>query len=213
VTDNRLEQRLDRIETQNRFLKVASIVSFVLLAATWLSPNTVFTQSPEVITRRLVLQDAEGRDRAVLETINDELHDVRFRLMDVNGSDRAVLELRDGFGGESDLAFFSPDGHVDAEMGVFAGDAGLNFEYRDENQTRIAYIDVGGKNLDTLMFGLAKTAPQRSVPILRATMAVWPSDDKDSTVIRLRDRDGKEVFVAPKGVRSPNLPIRPTRHR
>jgi len=79
TTIETLVRRLDRVERENRWWKVASagallLLSFVFfLGATWKAPI-------EVRSNRFVLTDKEGRQRVTLEMLSNEM--VRFAFYD-----------------------------------------------------------------------------------------------------------------------------------
>ncbi len=118
-------ERLDRLERQNRRLRLALIaiamgVGAVLLTAAM--PSIMQT----VTAQNFVLVDAASKTRALLFV--DHGGETVFDLMDARGTIRAVLEVDDGGGTGFDL--LDASGKVKAHLGAY-NDGGTSFTLFD----------------------------------------------------------------------------------
>lgn len=86
-----LAQRLDRLERENRRLKIAGAFLVLALAAVGAMGQVLPKAVPKVVeAERFVLRDSTGRERAVLEMAR---YGPRIALLDETGTTKALLQL------------------------------------------------------------------------------------------------------------------------
>lgn len=91
---NTIEQRLEKLERQNRRMKLAGIGALVIAGAFLLTGQASGPRIlPEVRANSFVLVDAQGKPRATLGMYADQ---PRLALSDTNGTVRAALAVSSG---------------------------------------------------------------------------------------------------------------------
>ncbi|MHC4138098.1 MAG: hypothetical protein ACYS0K_24425 [Planctomycetota bacterium] len=88
------EQRLERMERENRWMRRIGAVSIAVVVAVFLVGQAKDKEPPDLVVRSLTMKDKDGRTRAQLWMFLDKVH---LDLCDVRGRARATLSLmKDG---------------------------------------------------------------------------------------------------------------------
>lgn len=197
MTDDRLRERLDRLERDNRRLKRVGVVIGVLLMA---ALGMGQTPGKRVITaNEFVLIDGKGEHRMVLAVKEEQpafaLYDGHgqrralltldkdgrpaFALADANGEARLSLGLRHG--GEPRLSLLDATGHLQLGLGMVIGEP--HFWMCDaDREVRVRLLLSAGKP-ELTMYGAEGRAH------------VWIKADNDGSVIDLGGAAGEQQVI------------------
>jgi hypothetical protein len=114
------EQRLARLERENRWMRRIGAVGLALVAAVFLMGQEKAKDLPDLEVRSLTVKDKDGKVRAVLGTDADG---PALKLSDEDGRTRAALDVLDG---EPSLTLKDKDGKAGALLFTAAdGSPGL----------------------------------------------------------------------------------------
>jgi len=212
-TLDRLTQRLDRLERENRRLKVTGAVLVLALAA-----GGVMGQVPKAVPRvveaeRFVLRDTKGK---VLATLGTEASTPSLALFDQNGKTRAVLMVLAN--GAAGLFVDDQNGKTRVLLGVGA-DGTPAVSLLDQNEKRRAALGVGADGTPLLSLAdqnekiRAELSVHTSGPSLvlrdenrnRAVLghtaleatATGTVEQRPASSLVLFDKDGKAIWRAP----------------
>jgi hypothetical protein len=90
-----LEQRLERLERENRWMRRLGAVAVAVVAAVLLMGQDKAKDLPDLVVRSLTVKDKDGKVRATLATLATGSAYLRF--LDKSGKRRAALDvLNDG---------------------------------------------------------------------------------------------------------------------
>ena len=143
-----LEQRLERLERQNRWMKRIGMLGLAVAAAVLLSGQAKAKDLQHLKVRSLTLIDAKGRNRVVLT-------DYGLRVSDLNGKTRAMLVARGD--GSSGLHLYDKNGKNRATLGTLvdgsprlllydkSGNARMSLGALNDGLSRLALYDKNGK--------------------------------------------------------------------
>jgi hypothetical protein len=213
-TLNTLTQRLDRLERDNRRLKIAGAILLLALAAVGAMGQVLPKAVPKVVeAERFVLRDTKGK---ILATLIEALGTPALVLFDQNGKARAGLTvLPDGRPGLSlydqnekkragltvvgdgtpSLALSDQNEKVRAGLGVLAdGAPGLFLSDQNEKVRAGLMVDTSGPSLV-----LRDENRNRAVlghAALEAT-ATGTVEQRPASSLVLFDKDGKVIWKAP----------------
>ncbi len=150
-----LTPRLDRLERENRRLKIAGSILLLALVAGGAMGQVLPKAVPKVVeAERFVLRDTRGKIRAALDTVASG--GLALSLADENGKARAGLGVAaDGTPG---LFLTDQNGKTRAELSV--GTSGPSLVLRDENRDRAV---LGHTALETKAIGTVEQRPASSL--------------------------------------------------
>ena len=171
-----LHTRLDRLEREVSWWRRAGVAALACAGLAGAVAATVTTNPDEVKTRRLVITDGEGRDRAIFTV--DESDRTRLMLADREGATTADLTVTPGRSAALSVS------RADAKAQLAAsGDAGqLTVAARGEQGWLVA--EPGGANM-----GLGGNAVRPQISIA--------SGGGHGPSVQMTDRDGNGVWKAP----------------
>ena len=136
-----VEQRLERLERQNRWLKRIATVCVAVVAVVFLLRQG--KDKPRVVeAEAFVLRDSEGKQRAVLSM--EKPNTPSLVLLDQNGTKRVYLLAEQG--GRASLGLGPGDGGIRTVLRVNSGgDAHLNFFDKNGKRGSQFGIDLLGQ--------------------------------------------------------------------
>jgi len=173
-----IEQRLEKLERQNRRMKLAGVGALVIAAAFLLMGQASGTRTQdEVRARSFVLVDAQGKQRATLDMYTDQ---PRLALSDTNGKIRVALAISQGGpalalvdanGKATASLFVTPDGPLLDMLGANSMQAvtleipahGPEFKMNDANGFE---TDIGATDLITPTSGETHTTSAASIVLI-----------------------------------------------
>lgn len=206
-----LTQRLDRLERENRYLKISGIAAAVILAAGALLGAAASSVPQELRAKKFVLTDDTGARRAVLETLENGAS--RLALYKKGGKGEVELAVgRDGVpylvltdsGGLTFLGI-SPDGSASINLG--GSTAGfLTLRAVSDGS---AQVSVRGKDSKGALqaAGLLKADSKGEVslvlhdPGIKSLVRLIMTDDGSPRLI-LTDRGGYEALLGQVGLQA-----------
>ncbi len=190
---NTLTQRLDRLERENRRLKIAGAILLLALAAVGAMGQVLPKAVPKVVeAERFVVRDTKGK---VLATLGTEASGLpALVLSDQNGKRRAGLfVLADG---EPHLGLFDQNEKRRAVLAVLADGAPALFLADQNGKDRAGLVlDTSGPSLvlrdenDKIRAVLGRAA-------LEAT-ATGTVEQRPAASLVLFDKDGKVIWKVP----------------
>src|SRR5690242_10018351 len=85
-----LQDQMNRLEHQLRWLKIAAVLLAVLAAALALAPRPSAQQTDALRVRQLIVEDADGRPRVVLGPLDapGNYRRIGMKITDPNGAER-----------------------------------------------------------------------------------------------------------------------------
>ncbi len=212
---NTLTQRLDRLERENRRLKIAGAVLLLALAAVGVMGQVLPKAVPKVVeAERFVLRDTRGRTRATLDaegsgTLALSLYDQngkiraslaveadgtpRLDLVDQNGKQRVALNVvKDA----SALVLADQNGKGRISLTVLPGGR-PDLALSDQNGKTRLVLDVGTSGPSVVLYD--ENEKERAVlghAALEAT-ATGTVEQRPASSLVLFDRDGKVIWKVP----------------
>jgi hypothetical protein len=216
LTMDKMVQRIDRLEKENRWLKHIGVLVLVGIAAVVLMGQAMSSRVAKVIqAEKFVLRDSSGRIRAELSTLHggepslvlfDKSLITRAVLGVINGSPR--LDIYDGNGmrravlgatldGSPRLELYNPDGERRARLGLHANMA--NFALYDETGKTRFGLNVLAPGSPTMIFVGKNEMVQLSLDVLPDGRAGLMINDKGGASIRLSaEPDGLGLTIIDK---------------
>ncbi|MFQ5929667.1 MAG: hypothetical protein ACE5MK_08200 [Acidobacteriota bacterium] len=146
-----MEERLNRLERENRRLKEAGALTLAAIAVVVIMGQAM--PSKVVEAEKFVVRDASGKVHAALGTVNKRA--VSLALIDKNGNPRVVLGVLSD--GSPSLSFYDKDMNRRAVLGLRADDSPdlalldrdrklrARLSLNDEGSATLVFIDSGGK--------------------------------------------------------------------
>ena len=143
-----MQARLSRLERQLRLLKIAALVLAVLAVLMALAPRPSAQQPGVIRVKRLIVEDAQGKERVVLGPLDapDNYRRIGMRINDPNGAERFGVSFKDD--GVVGLGLDAPPGTGDdrnrERINLVAdekGGAWIRFLDRRTNVVSRMYLD------------------------------------------------------------------------
>ena len=137
--DNRLlAKRIDRIEQQNRRLKIVIVVFGIALALPWVMGAVKDSRNQTIHGRRFILSDGKGKLRVFIGADEDEEGRVGLYLYDQLGKRSAAMYVKQGHSG---LALY---GHANQERArLDLGNQEVSLTFYDRNGRQGAKFSQG----------------------------------------------------------------------
>lgn len=189
-----LVPRLDRLERENRYLKLAGTILLLALAAGGAMGQAVAKAVPKVVeAERFVLRDTTGKPRARLSLLPDG--GTGLTLFDQNGKARAGLGLLpDGWPA---LTLVDQNGKLRAKLSLLP-DGRPALTLADQNEKPRALLSLyqpdGGPALDLFDQNEKPRAVLGQTALETATGTL---EQRPASSLVLFDRDGKVIWRVP----------------
>jgi len=188
-----LTQRLDRLERENRRLKVAGAVLVLALVAVGAMGQMIPRAVSKVVeAERFVLRDTTGKGLAILGT--DASGILALSLADQTGKIRAGLVVTPD--GMPVLSLYDQNGKPRAGLGVLAdGTPGLALHDQNGKERLLLNVTTNGPSLILQdENSKARAVLGQTVLEVKATGTV---EQRPASSLVLFDKDGKVIWKAP----------------
>lgn len=189
MTSDRLEERIEHLERQNRQMRLIALLLCSFIAACFAMGAIQKPQSPTtskvVRTERLEIIGPDGKINALLAIENGA---PMLKLYDNKKKERLTLGVSDG---EPGLAVLRANGKPAIVMDVFER------EYGTEPEPALVFYDIKGKPRAEMMLVAVDEDPELNMYDQKEKLKVELSVLSDIGNISLYDADGKAVRTIP----------------
>ena len=180
-----LEQRLERLERENRWMRRIGAVGVAVAAAVFLVGQGKDKEPPDLVVRSLTVKDKDGNSRIRLSAgIDGGARRTELTLADQMGMRRIELSAGDH---TTSMRFMTPDGKLLHNVEAVHSSRQLSEWTLNGPQGRMrSRLSLGA---DSATFGLSDGSNSRV-----ALEALWDG----TTRLRIFDAKGKVIWKAPK---------------